>query len=661
MPFLLEEKKNMNDYVRVASAVIDTTVADTKRNTQQHIEMMKTASTNNVDITVFPELSITGYTCQDLFFQQELLENVKKSIVELCEASKWYKGIFVVGAPIESEGQLYNCAVVIANGNIKGIVPKTYLPNYNEFYEKRWFSSSLDKEDIMGVEIGELWGNFHTDIFETEHFKFGVEICEDLWAPIPPSSTLALKGAEIILNLSASNAIIGKSEYVRSMVKQNSGSNICTYVYCSAGSGESTQDLVYSGHSLICENGTILKENKEIIDNNYLLISDTDLGKIRHDRRKNKTFKDCAKKFECIIKRLDYESFPVHIEDIPEPVTNGKMYPVNKTPFVPSDNSKKLQRCMEIFSMQVEGLRKRISVIGGKMVVGVSGGLDSTLALLVCAETARRMNKPPTDVVGVTMPCFGTTDRTYNNSINLMKSLGITLMEIPIADSCRQHMADIGHDESIKDITYENVQARERTQVLMDVANKIGGIVVGTGDLSELALGWCTYNADHMSMYGVNASIPKTLIKWMIDAVAKNDVFRGSTEILMDIIDTPISPELLPPTEDGKIAQKTEEKVGPYILHDFFLYYVLRFGFRPRKIYDLAVNAFEKDFDKYTIQKWLRIFYQRFFTQQFKRSCLPDGVKVGTVCLSPRGDWRMPTDSSSKIWLDEVDMLNKEE
>lgn len=645
----------MNDFVRVASAVIDTTVADTKKNTEKHIEMMKTASANNVDVTVFPELSITGYTCQDLFFQQELLEGTKESILKLCEASKFYKGIFIVGAPIDYNGQLYNCAVVITNGNIEGIVPKTYLPNYNEFYEKRWFSSSVDMDNDEFLKIGDSEIEITNDIFVTDHFKFGVEICEDLWAPIPPSSLLALKGAEIIFNLSASNALIGKGEYVRSMVKQNSGSNICTYVYCSAGSGESTQDLVYSGHSLICENGSILKENKEIIDNDYILISDTDLGKIRHDRMKNKTFKDCAKNFQ------KTEIYSTSVFDIPMPVTNGQMYPVNKTPFVPGDNAKKLQRCMEIFSMQVEGLRKRISVIGGKMVVGVSGGLDSTLALLVCAETARRMDKPLTDVVGVTMPCFGTTDRTYNNSINLMKSLGITTMEIPIAESCRQHMKDIGHNEEVHDITYENVQARERTQVLMDVANKVGGIVVGTGDLSELALGWCTYNADHMSMYGVNASIPKTLIKWMIDAVARNNVFRASTEILMDIIDTPISPELLPPTKDGKIAQKTEEKVGPYLLHDFFLYNVLRFGFRPKKIYDLAVNAFEGEFDKYTIEKWLNTFYWRFFSQQFKRSCLPDGVKVGTVCLSPRGDWRMPTDSTARIWLDEVKQLNIEE
>ena len=564
----------MNDFVRVASAVIKTTVADTTKNTEEHIKMMEKSSSENVDITVFPELSITGYTCQDLFFQKELLDKTYSSLIEIKKKSEKLKGIFVVGAPIKHKNQLFNCAVVISKGTVYGIVPKTYLPNYNEFYEKRWFSTSMDTEDTFinfdGEEVP-----FSQNVFDANGFTFGVEICEDLWTPVPPSTVLSMSGAEIILNLSASNALIGKRDYVNSMVKQNSGSNIATYVYCSAGSGESTQDLIYSGHSIICENGVILKENKEIIENNYLLITDTDLGKIRFDRLKNKSYKDCITNnmfstFDTV--NVDYLSDN-------EIVTNGEMYYIDKTPFVPSNNSKKLERCLEIFSMQVEGLRKRISVIGGKMVVGVSGGLDSTLALLVCGEVCRRMGKPMTDVVGVTMPCFGTTDRTYNNSLDLMRTLGITTMEIPIADSCRQHMKDIGHNEEVHDITYENVQARERTQVLMDVANKVGGIVVGTGDLSELALGWCTYNADHMSMYGVNASIPKTLIKWMIDAVAKNNIFQDSTATLEDIIDTPISPELLPPTKDGKIAQKTEEKVGPYLLHDFFLYYVLRFGF----------------------------------------------------------------------------------
>ena len=658
----------MNDFVRVASAVINTTVADTKKNVEEHIKMMKMADREKVDITVFPELSVTGYTCQDLFFQQELLENAEDGVRIITETSKKLYGTFIVGCPVEYKGQLYNCGVVISRGDIVGIVPKTFLPNYNEFYEKRWFSSNTDLNN-QPFEVISFAGykciGFGNMIFDNDYCKFGVEICEDLWAPVPPSAMLSLSGAEIILNLSASNATIGKGEYLRSMVKQFSGSNICTYVYCSAGAGESTQDLIYSGHSIISENGTILKENQKTIDNDYLLICDTDLGKIRADRRKNKSFKDCQvyyKKFnEDIYTNFVNEKREFYIDETDKPikdsVSNGEYYPVYKTPFVPADNSKKLKRCMEIFSMQVEGLKKRISVIGGKMVVGVSGGLDSTLALLVCAETAKRMNKPMTDVVGVTMPCFGTTDRTYNNSISLMKALGVTLMEIPIADSCRQHIKDIGHDENVHDITYENVQARERTQVLMDVANKVGGIVVGTGDLSELALGWCTYNADHMSMYGVNASIPKTLIKWMIDAVAKNNIFAEGTEILEDIIDTPISPELLPPTKDGKIAQKTEEKVGPYILHDFFLYYVLRFGFKPEKIFSLACTAFKGEFDKDTIKKWLKTFYIRFFTQQFKRSCLPDGVKVGSVCLSPRGDWRMPTDSSARIWLDEVEKL----
>ena len=471
----------MNDFVRVASAVIKTTVADTTKNTEEHIKMMKKSSSENVDITVFPELSITGYTCQDLFFQKELLDKTYSSLIEIKKKSEKLKGIFVVGAPIKHKNQLFNCAVVISKGTVYGIVPKTYLPNYNEFYEKRWFSTSMDTEDSFinfdGEEVP-----FSQNVFDANGFTFGVEICEDLWTPVPPSTVLSMSGAEIILNLSASNALIGKRDYVNSMVKQNSGSNIATYVYCSAGSGESTQDLIYSGHSIICENGVILKENKEIIENNYLLITDTDLGKIRFDRLKNKSYKDCITNnmfstFDTV--NVDYLSDN-------EIVTNGEMYYIDKTPFVPSNNSKKLERCLEIFSMQVEGLRKRISVIGGKMVVGVSGGLDSTLALLVCGEVCRRMGKPMTDVVGVTMPCFGTTDRTYNNSLDLMRTLGITTMEIPIADSCRQHMKDIGHNEEVHDITYENVQARERTQVLMDVANKVGGIVVGTGDLSEL-------------------------------------------------------------------------------------------------------------------------------------------------------------------------------
>ena len=641
----------MNDFVRVASAVINTTVADTTKNTEEHIKMMEKSSKENVDITVFPELSITGYTCQDLFFQKELLDKTYSSLIEIKKKSEKLKGIFVVGAPIKHKNQLFNCAVVISNGTVYGIVPKTYLPNYNEFYEKRWFSTSMDLEDTFinfdGKEVP-----FSQNVFDAKGFTFGVEICEDLWTPIPPSTVLSMSGAEIILNLSASNALIGKRDYVNSMVKQNSGSNIATYVYCSAGSGESTQDLIYSGHSIICENGVILKENKEIIENNYLLITDTDLGKIRFDRLKNKSYKDCITNnmfstFDTV--NVDYLSDS-------EIVTKGEMYYIDKTPFVPSNNSKKLERCLEIFSMQVEGLRKRISVIGGKMVVGVSGGLDSTLALLVCGEVCRRMGKPMTDVVGVTMPCFGTTDRTYNNSLDLMRTLGITTMEIPIADSCRQHMKDIGHNEEVHDITYENVQARERTQVLMDVANKVGGIVVGTGDLSELALGWATYNGDHMSMYAVNASVPKTLVRHLVRYYADTCGSDLLEKTLLDVLDTPASPELLPP-ENGKISQKTEDLVGPYELHDFFLYNMLRCGYTPKKVYRLAKIAFADKYGKEFILKWLKNFYRRFFAQQFKRSCLPDGPKVGTVAVSPRGDLRMPSDACARIWMDEVEAL----
>lgn len=486
-------------------------------------------------------------------------------------------------------------------------------------------------------------------LFNAGSFCFGAEICEDLWATVPPSSLLALNGAEVLINLSASNETISKRRYRRSLVQQQSAAQLGAYVYVSAGCTESTTDLIFSGHSLICENGRLLAENQKTIDSGYLLFSDIDLGKLRADRLKIKTFAQSAAQCGSPCRQVEIPCKPAE--------NNLEFYPVEKLPFVPSVKRDRAERCLGIFEMQVMGLKKRMDITRSRPVIGVSGGLDSTLALLVCTEAARRAGRPASDVVGITMPCFGTTSRTYQNSLKLMQSLGITALEIPIKNAVEQHFKDIDHPDDLFDLTFENAQARERTQVLMDYAGKIGGFVVGTGDLSELALGWCTYNADHMSMYGVNASIPKTLIRWMIESLAEGEVFPGCAKILMDVADTPISPELLPPDANGKIAQKTEDTVGPYALHDFFLYYVLRFGFTPEKIYFLACRAFCEDFDADTIKKWLKTFYRRFFTQQFKRSCLPDGVKVGSVCLSPRGDWRMPSDASAADWLARVETL----
>ena len=530
-------------------------------------------------------------------------------------------------------------------------MPKTYIPNYNEFYEKRWFSSGSEVTEDVAELLGEPVPVLPRAVFRVGGTLLGVEICEDMWTPLPPSTLLALNGAEVILNLSASNETIGKRAYRRGLVQHQSAALNCVYAYCSAGSTESTQDLIFSGQSLIGEDGRLLAETEEPIASDYMLVCDCDLGRIRADRMKNKGFKDAAQQ---------NPGHPAVLVDTnaPELRSDGADYPLSKLPFVPAGKQNRVQRCMEIFHMQVAGLKQRLSILdSAKAVVGISGGLDSTLALLVSVEAMRRLGRPASDVCGVTMPCFGTSDRTYNNSWELMRTLGISCKEINIKDAVNLHFSDIGHDPSVHNGTYENSQARERTQILMDYASVVGGIVVGTGDLSELALGWCTYNGDHMSMYGVNASIPKTLIRWMIDAISEMPAFAPSRAVLQDILDTPISPELLPPDAEGKIAQHTEDLVGPYALHDFFLYYVLRFGFRPTKIYTLACRAFAGDFEPEVIKKWLKTFYRRFFTQQFKRSCLPDGVKVGSVTLSPRGDWRMPSDAGARLWLDEVESL----
>ena len=644
----------MFDFIRLACAVPDVEVGNTEFNTQEIIKYIDI--NKDADIIVFPELSVTGYTCADLFFQKTLIDGAKCGLRRIAETTCDTDSAVAVGAPLIIGGRLYNCAVMMSHGRVDGIAVKTFIPTYNEYYEKRWFSSAAELK-ISSVSSDELGLDGEYDIpvggnliFNYSGVKVGVEICEDLWAPLPPSTLLTLAGAEVILNLSASNETIMKRKYRTELVSQQSARSICAYAYASAGMTESTTDLIFSGHSLICENGGVLCQNDSLIDGGYSLKHDVDLGRIRADRAENKTFGDSAalyldgKEFVEVKKNLNLES-------------DGGLYEIKKLPFVPSAKKDRIERCMDIFRMQVAGLKKRASKIGGKMVLGVSGGLDSTLALLVCAETARRLGRDPSDVVAITLPCFGTTKRTHSNAWELMQTLGVHAMEIDIKEACTLHCRDIGHPTDQFDVTYENIQARERTQVLMDYACKLGGFVVGTGDLSELALGWCTYNADHMSMYGVNCGVPKTLVRWMISALIDYNVFPESTRVLEDIIDTPISPELLPPDADGNIQQETEEIIGPYALHDFFLYYLLRFGFSPSKIFFLAEKAFKEDFDNETILKWLEVFYKRFFTQQFKRSCLPDGVKIGSVCLSPRGDWRMPSDASYKIWIDEIEKL----
>lgn len=651
----------MFDFYRVCAVVPDLKVADIEYNKTQMFTKISEAMEQKPNVIVFPELSLTGYTCGDLFFQQSLLLGVREAIGEIINKTKTYDVIVTFGAPISLNNQLYNAAIIIYHGIIWGITVKTFLPNYNEFYEKRWFSSAelLDCNEIAASEIYNVDEDYVVSIGNNlifnipGKFKMGVEICEDVWAPVTPSEFSAIAGAELILNLSASNDTIGKREYRHELIKGKSAALNCAYVYVSSGTGESTTDLVFSGHTIFAENGRILAENESITDNDYLLSCDFDFGRIKNDRVKGKTFVDTYNVYGKLVPQYE-----IVLNDIDSLVSSdASYYAISPTPFIPSTESKRLNRCNNIFMMQVSGLAKRLSVTGGKMVVGVSGGMDSTLALLVAAQTLKKMNRPMTDLVGITMPAFGTTDRTYNNSLKLMETLGISTETIPIKEACELHYRDIGHDMGIKDVTFENVQARERTQVLMDYANKINAIVVGTGDLSELALGWCTYNADQMSMYGVNASIPKTLVKWLIDSVIKYNVFPESSEVLKDIIDTPISPELLPPDKDGNIAQKTEDVVGPYELHDFYLYYMMRFGFSPSKIYAMAKLAFKGKYDDETILKWMKTFYRRFFTQQFKRSCMPDGVKVGSVCLSPRGDWRMPSDASSSLWLSELDNI----
>ena len=643
----------MFDFYRAAACVPELSVGNVAFNEKKIIEKLEEAKGYEAGIIAFPELAVTGYTCQDLFFQSPLLEASTKAVANIVKATEDSTQAVILGAPVVINNRLYNGAYVIVNGTVIGITVKTMLPNYNEFYEKRWFTSAaeLDTDNVYIPEIGDYSipvGN--AIVYELGGVKMGIEICEDAWGPVTPGSWMTLAGAEVIVNISASNEVIGKREYRRELIKHLSSANICEYIYVSAGCDESTQDVIFSGQSIIAEYGNILNENKDFIATDYMLVADMDLGRIRADRMKNTTFGDARKIYRSKLSDVMY----ISLNDISIPEANGAYVITRKHPFIPSSKTKRLKRCNEIFDMQVSGLVKRLNITGSKPVIGVSGGMDSTLALLVAAKALRQLGRPAEDLVAITMPAFGTTDRTYNNSLELIKCLGTEPIIIDIKEACIGHLKDIGHDPEVKDVTYENAQARERTQVLMDYANQCKGLVVGTGDLSELALGWCTYNGDQMSMYGVNGSIPKTLVRWMIDSVAENDIFPGASKVLRDILDTPISPELLPPDENGQIVQKTEDSVGPYELHDFFLYYVIRFGFSPSKIYFLARKAFKDDYTAAEIKKWMTMFYRRFFSQQFKRSCMPDGVKVGTISLSPRGDWRMPSDASAQIWLDEL-------
>ena len=634
-------------FVKVAAAVPRVKVADCKFNSERLEGLITIAEGKGVQILTFPEMCITGYTCGDLFAQQLLLEQAEMALIQILNSTRQLDIISILGMPVVVNSTVINAAVVIQKGKILGVVPKTYLPNYKEFYEQRWFTSALQVSENSVRLCGQIVPMGNNLLFETAETTFGIEICEDLWATVPPSSSLALQGAEIIFNLSADDEGIGKHNYLCSLISQQSARCISGYVFSSSGFGESTTDVVFAGNGLIYENGYLLARSERFCMEEQLIINEIDVECIRAERRVNTTF--AANKANCPGK----EAVRISTEFV-----NSKDLNLTRTfnphPFVPQ-GSELNSRCEEIFSIQIAGLAQRLLHTGAKTaVIGISGGLDSTLALLVCVKTFDKLGLSRKDILGITMPGFGTTDRTYHNAIDLMNSLGVSIREISIREACIQHFKDIGHDLNIHDVTYENSQARERTQILMDIANQTWGMVIGPGDLSELALGWATYNGDHMSMYGVNAGIPKTLVKHLVQWVAENGMDEASKATLLDIVDTPISPELIPADENGEIKQKTEDLVGPYELHDFFLYYFLRFGFRPSKIYFLAQTAFSGVYDDETIKKWLQTFFRRFFNQQFKRSCLPDGPKVGSISISPRGDWRMPSDASSAAWLKEI-------
>ena len=632
-------------FVKVAAAIPALRVGDCAYNTEEIRKMVDRAAEAGVQIVCFPELSVTGYTCGDLFHQQVLTEQAEASVAALLDATRDTGIVFVIGAPVRAGGKLFNAAVVCQKGTVMGIVPKTFLPGYNEFYEKRWFVSAADTNQT-DVVFCEKRVPFGADIvFRQSDVSFAVELCEDLWAPVPPSSFSTQAGAHIVFNLSASNALVGKNDYLLSLVRQQSARCIAGYVYASSGWGESTTDLVFSGNGIICENGAVLAQAERFLFEEQLIVSEIDIDRLKTDRQKNTSFSGQP--------ASGYRFIDFDLPEISEFRLSRKIDP---RPFVPS-GAQYGEHCAEIFSIQTSGLAKRLVHTGmKKSVVGISGGLDSTLALLACAKTYEKLRWPLENIIGVTMPGYGTTDRTHNNALCLMQSLGVSVREIDITAACDRHFEDIGHDPNVHDIVFENTQARERMQILMDIANQTGGLVVGTGDMSELALGWTTYNGDHMAMYGVNSSIPKTLVRGLVAWVAETLSDERAKAVLTDIIGTPVSPELLP-TDGSRVVQRTEDIIGPYELHDFFLYYMLRFGFAPRKIFYLAQQAFVGAYSGEVIRTRMKDFYRRFFAQQFKRSCMPDGPKVGSVNLSPRGDWRMPSDASVAVWLKDLESL----
>lgn len=631
-------------FLKVAAVSPRVTVGGIKQNLENAVQELHAAERDGIKLLVFPELYLSAYTCGDLFLQRTLQEDCKKALLTLCDETKGSDMVVCVGVPLVWKARLYNCAAVLQNGQILAVIPKTYLPNYNEYYEKRWFASGdgVQSELRIGTQTVPFG---QTLVRLSENAVLGVELCEDLWVPAPPSTSLCLAGANLIVNLSASNEAVTKNDYRRSIIVAQSAKCFCAYVYASAGVGESSTDLVFSGACTVAENGTILSESERFAFDGSRAVADIDLDKLCAERQRDGSFSDNA---------VHLAAFPAVSTCVPVPETAFEDVTrlFDRHPFVPSDEREKDARCREILAIQCHALAKRLAHTGlHKAVVGISGGLDSTLALLVCVRTMQILKQPAENILCVTMPGFGTTDRTYHNACDLVRAFGAQLLEIPIRDAALGHMRDIGHDPSVQDVTYENTQARERTQILMDLANKHGGLLVGTGDLSELALGWCTYNADHMSMYGVNAGVPKTLVRHLVENEAEH-LPENVARILRDILDTPVSPELLPPDKEGNIQQKTEEELGPYEVHDFFLYHFLRFGTQPKKLLFMARRAFADTYTDEQLTRWLKLFLRRFFANQFKRSCLPDGPKVGSVSLSPRGDWRMPSDADCADWMD---------
>ena len=634
-------------FLKVAAAIPHLHVGDCDYNTERMAALAEQAAQRGAEIVVFPELSVTAYTCGDLLLQPTLLDAADAALEELVRATRKLPLTLIAGAPLRHGSALYNCAVVMSQGRVLGVVPKIHIPNYAEFYEDRWFASGAGITDEQ-IDVAGQQADFGADLtFAVSGAEFGIEICEDLWTAMPPSSQTALNGAQVIFNLSASPESIGKHAYLRQLVAQQSARILGAYVYCSAGFGESSTDLVFSGNAFIAENGALLRTAERFSMEEQLVVADVDIERIDFERRRNTSFRMNAAATENTVIEME----------VPEGLRSAALdRSVDPHPFVPQDPTHRNERCEEIFQIQSHGLAQRLAHTGCQCaVVGISGGLDSTLALLVTARTFDKLGLDRSGIIGITMPGFGTTDRTYNNALELMRGLGVTIREIPIRDACLQHFRDIGLDPADRSAAYENCQARERTQILMDVANMTGGLVIGTGDLSELALGWATYNGDQMLMYGVNASVPKTLVRHLVQWAADTEPDAATRATLLDVVDTPVSPELLPADADGKIAQKTEDLVGPYELHDFFLYNFLRAGYGPAKILFLAEQAFAGSYDSATIERWLRVFIRRFFSQQFKRSAMPDGPKVGSVALSPRGDWRMPSDAAAAMWLAELE------